>query len=321
MTSLNGMLIDENKYLSFDIWIKNLWNVGSKAEIYSKSSNTWIIGDIVRIFTDSECEWVEVKYSINTVQRLRQISRYDAESIRPLSKAIKIYQYIYKALKPLYINKSNGIHNKTIGDIVENNLNSHITDEKLNETNNNNDGYIDSLKEIDRANITTKQYYNMEAKQYASDKCVCMVADAFVTKMSDIRTFQKTDVLLDIGCGPGITTLSIMNIEEKESNAIGSEIYMIDLSDEFIKIAKTNVSDIKHKKIFIEQMDVFSKNGNKTDLSMKFKELLNNKIEFIDCGYMSLVSEYLSKKQLIRIATEICNKLSIGGIFACLDWG
>eukprot|EP01084_Bolivina_argentea_P108275 193495_1 len=146
MTSLNGMLIDENKYLSFDIWIKNLWNVGSKAEIYSKSSNTWIIGDIVRIFTDSECEWVEVKYSINTVQRLRQIPRYDEESIRPLSKAIKIYQYIYKALKPLYINKSNGIHNKTIGDIVENNLNeiknrmnnSRITDEKLNKTNNNN---------------------------------------------------------------------------------------------------------------------------------------------------------------------------------------
>eukprot|EP01084_Bolivina_argentea_P078755 142921_1 len=179
---------------------------------------------------------------------------------------------------------------------------------------NNTDAYVDN-------SVTPEQYYNKEAKRYASDKWVHIVAKSFAKKMADIRPFQKSDVLLDIGCGPGLTTLSVMNVEEKESNSIGSSVYMVDLSKEFIKIAQQNISDIPNKNIFIQQMDVFTKDKTKGDLSNTFQQLLSDKIKFVDCGWMSLVSEYLSPQQLITIATEVCKQLSVGGIFAFLDWG
>eukprot|EP01084_Bolivina_argentea_P051884 95378_1 len=93
--------------MSLDTWIRNHWTVGSKVEVHSSSSNCWIIGDIVRIFNDTEGEWLEVQYSINSIKRLKQIPHNDEQAIRPLSKAMKIYEYIYKASKPLIIKQNN----------------------------------------------------------------------------------------------------------------------------------------------------------------------------------------------------------------------
>eukprot|EP01084_Bolivina_argentea_P025003 46531_1 len=82
---------------------------------YSTSAKAWFSGDIVRIFEDSYGEWLEVKYAINNTFQLKQTPRVDEKSVRPFSKAIKIYQYIYKAIKPL---RSDPKFNKNVNSVA-----------------------------------------------------------------------------------------------------------------------------------------------------------------------------------------------------------
>eukprot|EP01084_Bolivina_argentea_P122465 217010_1 len=109
---------NQNTHIPFDTWVKNRWKVGSTVEIYSNSANVWFSGDIVRIFKDLDAEWLEVQYSINNTSQLKQIRRAhrdDKNSIRPYSKAIKIYQYIYKALQ--IDSKFNTVMNDTVKNV------------------------------------------------------------------------------------------------------------------------------------------------------------------------------------------------------------
>eukprot|EP01084_Bolivina_argentea_P078754 142919_1 len=163
-------------------------------------------------------------------------------------------------------------------------------------------------KEIDRSKITTEEYYDIEAKRYASDNWVSVVATKFIKILSDIRPFKENDVIFDIGCGPANTGSIVL----KQCKA--SKYFGIDLSVEFVKIAKEKLSneEFKSTEISIEKMDMLTDN---------FQLLLDNKIKGIDFSYMSLVTEYLSKDNIIKICTQIVNTLNVGGIFACMDWG
>ena len=42
------------------------WKIGRKCEVYSRTKNLWIEGEVIDIFTDDEGQWVKVKYGRNT---------------------------------------------------------------------------------------------------------------------------------------------------------------------------------------------------------------------------------------------------------------
>eukprot|EP01083_Nonionella_stella_P193934 715672_1 len=66
--------------------IRKSWVVGSTVEIYSSSLRKWFDGQVIRIFTDAEGEWLEVKYSDNKVKQIQRLN----EHIRPLRHAKKV---------------------------------------------------------------------------------------------------------------------------------------------------------------------------------------------------------------------------------------
>ena len=80
-----------------DLWIRNLWKVGSKCEVYSITTETWIKGTIGEIFDDSDGEWIKVKFIAKKLRRARIVKRNNLSAIRPLSKAMPIYEYMYNA--------------------------------------------------------------------------------------------------------------------------------------------------------------------------------------------------------------------------------
>eukprot|EP01083_Nonionella_stella_P286075 973681_1 len=59
------------------------WKDGSVVEVYSASASKWYKGEIKRIFTDAEGEWLEVLYDAGNDIRHKQVSRDDTDTIRP----------------------------------------------------------------------------------------------------------------------------------------------------------------------------------------------------------------------------------------------
>eukprot|EP00483_Globobulimina_turgida_P004119 UN04127 len=89
----------EEKSDTFELWVKKQWKMGSKVEVLSSSSSdSWFEAKVVGIFNDSSGEWLEVQYVADEKLRLKRIRRSDTAAIRPLSKAMGIYQYIYNSI-------------------------------------------------------------------------------------------------------------------------------------------------------------------------------------------------------------------------------
>lgn len=88
------------RLLKLDHWIRNLWKIGSKVEIYSFSSDSWFKGNIVKIVNDDQGEWMEVEYIVHKKLRSKQTPRNDVDAIRPFLKVMPIYQYIFDAIHP-----------------------------------------------------------------------------------------------------------------------------------------------------------------------------------------------------------------------------
>eukprot|EP01083_Nonionella_stella_P281430 957541_1 len=90
--------VDEEEEDPLLDWIRSIWKVSSYCEVYSNSGQKWFKGTIKRIFADDEGEWLEVQYinQDNTI-RCRQTPRDDITAIRPLTKALSIYKYVYNA--------------------------------------------------------------------------------------------------------------------------------------------------------------------------------------------------------------------------------
>ena len=73
------------RYLKEDNWIsmfknkiakRRTWRVASKVEIFSKRSDAWFPGVVIRIFRDEGGEWLEVAYKQNFT---KQIKRFDID--------------------------------------------------------------------------------------------------------------------------------------------------------------------------------------------------------------------------------------------------
>eukprot|EP01083_Nonionella_stella_P293298 997407_1 len=83
---LNEITQNEEQAQETQKRIKKSWVVGSKVEIYSSSLNRWFDGQVIRIFADTEGEWLEIKYSDNKVKQIQRLN----EHIRPLRHARKV---------------------------------------------------------------------------------------------------------------------------------------------------------------------------------------------------------------------------------------
>eukprot|EP01083_Nonionella_stella_P144333 450477_1 len=55
------------------------WKINSRCQIYSNSKKKWFLGEIVRITTDEQGEWLEVRYN---QYMSKQVQRYGSE-IKP----------------------------------------------------------------------------------------------------------------------------------------------------------------------------------------------------------------------------------------------
>ena len=90
--------MDEKDELS--VWIRKHWQQGSKVEVYSVFLKKWFKGTIKRIFSDDGVRWLEIQYLAENAKRTKHVARDDFESVRPLSSAMMLYQYIFAAINP-----------------------------------------------------------------------------------------------------------------------------------------------------------------------------------------------------------------------------
>ena len=65
-----------------NINIRTAWTIGSKCEIYSKSSKSWYPCEISDISKDDEGEWLKTKYMVDGISKNRQVQRFN-DHIRP----------------------------------------------------------------------------------------------------------------------------------------------------------------------------------------------------------------------------------------------
>eukprot|EP01083_Nonionella_stella_P001119 3241_1 len=64
------------------------WDVSSVVEIYSTKSKQWHKGEVMKVFTDEEGEWLEVQYVVDNTQRVKQTARHDKAIIRTIKPHI-----------------------------------------------------------------------------------------------------------------------------------------------------------------------------------------------------------------------------------------
>ena len=88
--------MDEKDELS--VWIRKHWQQGSKVEVYSVFLRKWFKGTIKRIFSDDGVRWLEIQYLAENAKRTKHVARDDFESVRPLSSAMMLHQYIFAAI-------------------------------------------------------------------------------------------------------------------------------------------------------------------------------------------------------------------------------
>ena len=97
----NEDIEDVPETLTLDHWIRSLWKIGSFVEVHSTSSSKWVTGKITRIFVGQHHpEMLEIRYRVHGHSRSKSISRDDTVSLRPLSKAMHVYQYVFEAIHP-----------------------------------------------------------------------------------------------------------------------------------------------------------------------------------------------------------------------------
>ena len=84
---------------TLDQWIRSRWKIGSFVEVYSSSSSVWCTGKITRINVDHHyAETLEIRYRVNGQSRYKNLVRNDSFNLRPLSKAMELYIYVFEAI-------------------------------------------------------------------------------------------------------------------------------------------------------------------------------------------------------------------------------
>merc|ERR1712228_814345 len=84
----------DSKEHSLDLWIRSVWIVGSLIEFCSNDADIWIVGCIERISDDGMLKIKAVENRTSEAQS-KDVNRNDDKTVRPLSKALPVYQYVY----------------------------------------------------------------------------------------------------------------------------------------------------------------------------------------------------------------------------------
>lgn len=71
---IDEIIIASNKDENKDRIERIGWKLGSKVQVYSEDAHKWFNGSIIRIFNDTEGEWLVVRYAFGT--KTKEVGRF-----------------------------------------------------------------------------------------------------------------------------------------------------------------------------------------------------------------------------------------------------
>ena len=193
----------------------------------------------------------------------------------------------------------------------------------------------------------SNSYYEDASVSYASASWVHEVAEKVAEVMHTYRPFTRDDIIVDYGCGPGVTLERIFYINQTMKNAdhnqavataispvpltdshsglvensgdllLGKHARICDISQSFVSMSR-QLATIRCplKGVWCEWLNAFE-SSQSAAVSEVFKTWLP---EHIDVAYSSLVAEYLSFDQIVELSKVILDRLEDAGLLAWFDW-
>ena len=186
-------------------------------------------------------------------------------------------------------------------------------------------------------------YYDESSAQYASARWVQEVADHVARAIHRFRPFTRDDIIVDYGCGPGITLEKIFylnhslqhtqhqpnpppaapaaavpaSVSDEPLALLGRHARICDLSQQAISMSR-NLASVRCplKGVWCDWMTAFD--GPTSDrLTSDFLAWLP---PHIDVAYSSLVAEYLTFEQTLALSKVLLDRLEDDGVLAWFDW-
>ena len=173
-----------------------------------------------------------------------------------------------------------------------------------------------------------------EIAEYAAKPWVHEIAAKAVDIIGSARPLSEDDIILDYGCGPGVTLQKIFeevghrfNSEHSKAGcSSGSskpfDAVLIDSNPLMIEQA----DKVKWKQRYNRTVLSFTTSAFKAThtgepcLSKSFSEILDLSQEPIDVCILSLVIEYLTVSEVEALALKLLAKMSNGGVLALFEW-
>lgn len=153
--------------------------------------------------------------------------------------------------------------------------------------------------------------------RYAGSAWVAEVADKVVGVMAAARTFRARDLVLDFGCGPGVTLERLLHADGAPFASVPPRTaYMCDVSDDMVRLSRS-LSSLRCpvQGVMCHRVEAFGSDGR--GLRDEFMEWLPARL---DVAYASLVTEYLTREQTVTLCRELLTRLTDGGMLALFDW-
>ena len=164
------------------------------------------------------------------------------------------------------------------------------------------------------------EYYNQSCRQYARAGWVHEVADLIVKIIQNIRPFNRNDIIVDYGCGPGLTLEKIFYSRTSIFPLVGKTARICDISKGMIETSRS-VASIRCplKGVWCDKINAFHETGSGKEniVTDHFKEWLPGRI---DVAYCSLTAEYLSSSQITALSEILIARLNDGGVLAFFEW-
>merc|ERR1712129_155018 len=89
---LEELDVMESKEKKLELWVRSIWIVGSLIEYRENDEGVWMTGRIERMIDDK----LQIKNVDDRSAVSLQIERDDEKKLRPLAKALHVYQYVYE---------------------------------------------------------------------------------------------------------------------------------------------------------------------------------------------------------------------------------
>ncbi len=130
-------------------------------------------------------------------------------------------------------------------------------------------------------------------------------------------TVFENDVIIDFGCGPGLALREILRALNKTLSRTYATILAIDSSLSMINQCRELLSPRIRSSIRMSFVHAEAFEGE--NLKPEFVKLIND-LPQISHFLSSLVLEYISDEQIIKLAATIIERLRLGGVLVFFDW-